>query len=189
MAARDYYDEIRTIARETDNKEILPLYLERLAEVVVAKRELVWAVRLFGAAETLGEPTGLHMSPLILASHERAIAAARAQLGEQAFTAAWAEGHTMTPEQALTARGPAKMTIEPSSAPPTKQLPTYPGGLTARELEVLHLVAQGLTDAQVAEQLVISPRTVNSHLTSIYSKLDVDSRTAASRFAIEQRLV
>jgi DNA-binding CsgD family transcriptional regulator len=44
-------------------------------------------------------------------------------------------------------------------------------GLTEREEEVLHLVAQGLTDAQVADALVISPRTVNAHLRSIYSKL------------------
>jgi DNA-binding NarL/FixJ family response regulator len=60
--------------------------------------------------------------------------------------------------------------------------------LTTREVEVLLLVAQGLSDAQVAAQLVISPRTVNSHLTSIYNKLGVDSRTAASRFAVEHRL-
>jgi DNA-binding NarL/FixJ family response regulator len=45
-----------------------------------------------------------------------------------------------------------------------------------------------MTDAQVAAQLVISPRTVNSHLTSIYNKLGVDSRTAASRFAVEHQL-
>jgi DNA-binding NarL/FixJ family response regulator len=59
----------------------------------------------------------------------------------------------------------------------------------AREVEILRLVAQGLTDAQVAVQLMISNRTVNRHLTSIYSKLGVDSRTAASRFAIDERLI
>ena len=78
---------------------------------------------------------------------------------------------------------------EPPSTPPAKTSPTYPAKLTAREVEVLRLVAQGLTDAQVAEQLVISPRTVNWHLTSIYSKLGVSSRTAATRYAIEQKLV
>ena len=74
------------------------------------------------------------------------------------------------------------------SVPPAKAAP-YPAGLTAREVEVLRLVAQGLTDGQVAEQLVISPRTVNWHLTSIYSKLGVSSRSAATRFAIEHKLV
>lgn len=50
---------------------------------------------------------------------------------------------------------------------------------------MLRLVAQGMTDIQVAEALVISPRTVNAHLTSIYSKLGVNSRVAATRFAID----
>jgi DNA-binding NarL/FixJ family response regulator len=87
----------------------------------------------------------------------------------------------MMPEQALAAQGEATT--------PTKSAPTYPAGLTAREVEVLRLVAQGLTDAQVAEQLVISSRTVNWHLTSIYSKLGVSSRAAATRYAMEQHLV
>ena len=61
--------------------------------------------------------------------------------------------------------------------------------LTAREVEVLRLVAQGLTNDQVAEQLVISSRTVNTHLTSIYGKIHVSSRSAATRYAIEHNLV
>jgi DNA-binding NarL/FixJ family response regulator len=78
---------------------------------------------------------------------------------------------------------------ERTSAPPATSIVTYPDGLTAREVEVLRLVAQGLTDAQIAEQLIISPRTVNSHLTSIYSKIGVSSRTAAARYAIEHHMV
>jgi len=54
---------------------------------------------------------------------------------------------------------------------------------------VLRLLAQGLTDTQIAEQLVISPRTVNNHLTSIYSKIQVSSRSAATRYAMEQHLL
>jgi DNA-binding CsgD family transcriptional regulator len=77
----------------------------------------------------------------------------------------------------------------PRSATTAKKSPAYPADLTAREVEVLRLVAQGLSDVQVAEQLVISPRTVNWHLTSIYSKLGVSSRSAATRYAIEHRLV
>ncbi len=61
-------------------------------------------------------------------------------------------------------------------------------GLTEREIEVLRAVAQGLTDAQVAERLVISQRTVHSHLNSIYSKLGITSRSAATRYAIEHNL-
>jgi DNA-binding CsgD family transcriptional regulator/tetratricopeptide (TPR) repeat protein len=61
-------------------------------------------------------------------------------------------------------------------------------GLTTREVEVLLLVAQGLTDAAVASRLFISPRTVGQHLRSIYGKIDVSSRSAATRFAIEHGL-
>jgi DNA-binding NarL/FixJ family response regulator len=60
--------------------------------------------------------------------------------------------------------------------------------LTEREIEVLHAVAQGLTDSQIAQRLVISPRTVHSHINSIYSKLGITSRSAATRFAIEHNL-
>ncbi len=62
------------------------------------------------------------------------------------------------------------------------------GDLSPRELEVLKLVAAGLTNAQVAERLFISPRTVNAHLNSIYGKLGLASRTAAVRFAFAHGL-
>jgi DNA-binding CsgD family transcriptional regulator len=61
--------------------------------------------------------------------------------------------------------------------------------LTERELEVLKLVAEGLTNAQIAERLVLSPLTVNAHLRSIFKKLDVTNRTAAVHHATELGLV
>ena len=64
-----------------------------------------------------------------------------------------------------------------------------PESLTPRETEVLSLVALGLSDAQVAEKLVISVRTVHTHLSSIYSKLAVNSRTAAVRVATDNKLI
>jgi DNA-binding CsgD family transcriptional regulator len=66
--------------------------------------------------------------------------------------------------------------------------PALPFGLTTREAEVLRLMAQGLTDAAVAERLFISPRTVSTHLRSVYAKLQVSSRAAATRFALEHGL-
>ncbi len=60
--------------------------------------------------------------------------------------------------------------------------------LTAREVEVLRLLAGGLMDAQIAEKLILSPRTVHAHISSIYSKLGVTSRSAATRYAIEHHL-
>ncbi len=95
----------------------------------------------------------------------------------------------MTWEQALAARGPVTILSETAPTPPAKSPPTYPDGLTGREVEVLRLLAQGLTDAQIAEHLIISPRTVNTHLRAIYGKIQVSSRSAATRYAIEQRLI
>jgi DNA-binding CsgD family transcriptional regulator/tetratricopeptide (TPR) repeat protein len=104
----------------------------------------------------------------------------------------------MTLEQALSALRDhiaAKATAAPPPAPaasaplaPGGGRPIYPAGLTAREVDVLRLVAQGLTDAQVAEKLIVSTRTVSTHLTAIYGKLQVSSRSAATRFAIEHGL-
>jgi DNA-binding CsgD family transcriptional regulator len=64
-----------------------------------------------------------------------------------------------------------------------------PAGLSVRELEVLRLVADGLTDAEVAHRLSISPRTVGQHLRSVYNKIGVPSRAAATRYAVEHGLV
>jgi DNA-binding NarL/FixJ family response regulator len=70
-----------------------------------------------------------------------------------------------------------------------RSFPPQANELTKREIEVLHLLATGLTSAQIAEFLTISVLTVNSHLRSIYSKLGVTSRSAATRAALEQKLV
>lgn len=77
----------------------------------------------------------------------------------------------------------------PRAAAPSADLDTdRPLGLSERELEVLHLVAAGLTNAEVADRLFVSPHTVNSHLTSVYAKLGVSGRAAAIRYALEHGL-
>jgi DNA-binding NarL/FixJ family response regulator len=63
-----------------------------------------------------------------------------------------------------------------------------PDALTPREIDVLRLLAAGLTDAQIAGQLSLSARTVQTHVRSIYSKLDLTTRSAATRYAIEHHL-
>ena len=72
---------------------------------------------------------------------------------------------------------------------PVPRASIYPAGLTAREVDILRLVAVGLSDAEVAAQLVLSVRTVNAHLRSIYRKLGVRSRSAAAHYAEEHGLV
>lgn len=69
--------------------------------------------------------------------------------------------------------------------PPSEE---YPAGLSAREVEVLKLVAKGMTNAQIATELYISPRTVNAHMGSVYHKIGSSTRAEAARFASEHGL-
>lgn len=94
-----------------------------------------------------------------------------------------AEERDMSPQQVLASQPPLPAVQRDSLAAPD------PVGLTRRELEVLRLVARGLTNAQIAEQLMISYATVNSYLRSIYSKMGVSSRTSAMRYAIDHHLI
>ena len=71
---------------------------------------------------------------------------------------------------------------------PVSSLPNGFASLTPRELDVLRMVASGLPNADIADRLSISPRTVTTHLSSIYRKLDTSSRTAITRIAIEHGL-
>ncbi len=192
-AARALFEESLALFKAGGNTWFIALCLAGFGALAAAQGEWTWAVRLSGAAKALCEVIVGVLPPAMRAVQEFTSAAARAQLGEDVFTAALAEGRTMTPEQALAAQWPVTMSTPTktgqSSTLPAKSSPIYLAGLTAREVEVLRLVAQGLSDAQVAEQLVISPRTVNWHLTSIYSKLGVSSRAAATRYAIERHVV
>jgi predicted ATPase/DNA-binding CsgD family transcriptional regulator len=203
--ASAWYEESLALFRLMDDVEGQVLCLQGWARLLARQGEAVWAARLWGGAETLREVGGPR-GPFIMfakrtqaerADDERLVSAVRTQLGEQAFAKAWAEGRTMTPEQALAAQGKPVLFDQPPAKSPSKPrtkaskglVPTPSHGLTEREVEVLRLVAQGLTDAQVAEALVVSPRTVNAHLRSIYSKLGLTSRHAATRYALEHHLV
>ena len=65
----------------------------------------------------------------------------------------------------------------------------WPAGLTAREVEVLGLLARGYSSRQIAERLVVTPKTVSNHIQNIYLKIDVSSRAAATHFAMQHALV
>src|SRR5579883_1798158 len=188
VSARHLYQVSLTLLFECNvYKESVAASLEGLASLEAGQEEPRQAVRLWGAAEALRKAIGASMHPLHRPSYEQALARTRRELGEQAFAAAWAEGQRMTPQQVLAspaiASPPAPLAPRsPVSLPPNRSVAS-PSGLTARETEILRLLARGWTDAQIAEHLVISPRTVNHHTTSVYSKLGVSSRTAATYYA------
>jgi predicted ATPase/DNA-binding CsgD family transcriptional regulator len=191
-AARALLEESLDLFKAVGHKWFIAACLVGLGVLATAQGEVVWAARLLSAAKALCKAINGVLPPSVHDRQKSTIAAARTQLGEEVFTAAWAEGQSMTIEQVLRAKGPAMIAQISSTGPPavlTPKAPTYPAGLTAREVDVLRLLAQGLTSAQIAEQLILSLLTVNTHVRSIYSKLGVTSRSAATRWAIEHHLV
>jgi len=104
-AARTYYQQSLELNQQVGEKWMTPFNLEGLASVVATQGALRWAVQLWGAAEALREAMDVPRLPVDRVGYEQAVAAARVQLGEDAFAAAWSEGRTMTPEQALAAKG------------------------------------------------------------------------------------
>lgn len=140
-------------------------------------RPLLW--RLHADAATLHRARGRD------AEAETATAVARALVEEIAPSVPAGELR----ERFL--RGAAALLPPRTTTPPDPAaLPArgYPAGLTAREVEVLRLVAGGLTNPQIGAQLSLSRKTVARHLESIYAKLDVPTRAAAARIAAEHQL-
>ncbi|MBO0796822.1 MAG: helix-turn-helix transcriptional regulator, partial [Ktedonobacteraceae bacterium] len=107
------------------------------------------------------------------------------------FSDAWEEGSGMTPEQAFVLREQSEQFYGDGSNKrgEVKIHERAAHSLTRREVEVLRLVVQGYPDAQIAERLVISPRTVHAHLRSIYRKLGISSRFAAIHYALDEHIV
>jgi len=199
--ARTRYEESLSLVEQwraaplsVRTKWILASCLEGLGEIALSQGQAAWTVRLCGAAESLRfAGASRNLIGREQPSYKRTLAAARSQLGEESFAALWAEGQAMTPEEALAAegRGPSSEQGHAGAAVPLTAQSLSPSvdGLTAREIDVLRLLAAGLTNSQIAARLMISPKTVNIHASSIYKKLEITSRTAATRYAIEHALV
>ena len=182
--AEKLFEESLVLLREINDNGAVAACLQSIGVAVAAQGRLVEAATLWGAAEAMCETLGESLLPVEHALAARGLMAVQAELGEGAFSASYAEGRAMTPEQAFAMLGQPGSSIRHKQASPSEAY-----NLTAREGEVLSLLAQGLTSAEIAEQLVIGLVTVNSHVRSIYNKLGVSSRAAATRFALEHRLL
>src|SRR5262245_46554335 len=154
------------MAQELGRSRSITISLLGLAAVASTLSEYVQAVRLLGAVAALLSASTYVLEPVVRADYDGLMATARAHLDEVTFDRAWAAGQGLPLEQAI-AEALALGAAAESAMALSAQSP-YPAGLTTREVEVLCWVAQGLTNDQVAAQLVISPRTVNTHLSSVY---------------------
>jgi DNA-binding CsgD family transcriptional regulator len=145
------------------------------------------AARLWGASEALREAYGLTLSPFARSNYdyEGDLAAARAGLDEQTFTVAWAAGRGMTIEQAIEYALSEEERPPPTSVPVPEQTPTRT--LSPREQEVALLVGRGLTNRQIARELVLSEHTVITHVRNILKRLNLHSRSQLTLWVTEHQ--
>jgi non-specific serine/threonine protein kinase len=171
--------EAAAMMREFGDRGFLALFcVPELARAHLLTGYPADAARLLEACDRTCAAAGMQMPPWMRADEGGGLDAMRKALAGRRYDRARAEGAKLTVEEALdTARHTAD----------TKEDEEL-GALTPRELEVLRLLVRDLTDAQIAQELVVSRRTVHAHLRSIYSKLDVGSRLAAARWAYDHDL-
>jgi DNA-binding CsgD family transcriptional regulator/tetratricopeptide (TPR) repeat protein len=182
--ARSYYRESLMLCKELGDKLVASESLEGLACVAGVRGEAERAAKLFGVAEALSEAVGSQHVPEEDALRDPYLADARSRLDETSWRAAWAEGRAMSMEQAidyaLSEQKPVTVHSPESEQPSSHEAPS----LTPREKEVAVLVARGLTNRQIAQELVLSEHTVHHHVTNILKKLNLTSRQqVASRLS------
>jgi DNA-binding CsgD family transcriptional regulator len=167
------------------SREVLAVNLANVAMLALATQRPATAARLFGAAvgqrEAIGNPFKLPER----AVYDREIDAARTVLRDDDFAAAWDVGRSYTLTEAVAEAfaaldeiGSQATTGAPSSRPASATQGAV-AGLTAREREVLRLLAAGKSNPEIADLLFISPRTVQAHAANLFGKLGVNTRAAA----------
>jgi non-specific serine/threonine protein kinase len=142
------------------------------------------AARLMGVAEAMWErsETSARELPGINAYHDDCIGRLVIELGEQAYQEAFAAGRRMGREEALA----YALEEEPSRPPLSEPSPSAkPKVLTTREIEVAELVSQGMSNQEIADKLVISRRTAETHVEHILTKLGLTRRTQISAWLTE----
>lgn len=156
----------------------LPDILELLAGLSGDAGSHREAARLFGAAEGIRRRVGQIRFQIYQAAYDSSVEALRTAMGDRDFEAAWAEGAALSRDEATAyaqrGRGERK---RPSSGW---------GSLTPAELDVVRLVSEGLGNKDIAARLFVSPRTVQSHLTRVYTKLGLSFRVQLAQEAVRR---
>src|SRR5919112_2007506 len=186
--ARTSYEESLILCKELGNMWIASHSLEGLACISAAEGASEQAARLFGAAEALREAVGYQQVPEEDAWSEPYLAVSRVRLGEASWAGAWAEGLAMSMEQAIEHALSEQKPTPPTSPEAEQPTSDEPPELTRREKEVATLVARGLTNHQIAQELVLSEHTVITHVRNILKKLNLRSRTQLTLWVTERQL-
>lgn len=191
--ARATCQEALALSQMLHNTYGVAASLGLIAGLASLEEHPVQAARLFGAAQTLQTRIKAPHPPAGRALLERMVRSLHATLGADVFRTHFTAGQQASREQMLQE---AEAILHPLSSASqlvvTASSPSVSSSLSVlsqREREILMLVATGMTDAQVAETLFLSTRTVSKHLQTIYSKLHITSRSAATRQALEGGLL
>ena len=173
-AERDAHDALARAA-DTGAQLAVPDVFDFLARLATQAESYPESARLFGAAEAIRQRTGEVRYAIHQADYEASIAALRDAMDQNDFDVAWAEGAALSTAEAIAyaQRGRGERN-RPS---------TGWASLTPAELDVVRLVSAGLGNKDIATRLFISPRTVETHLTHVYTKLGLASRVQLAQEA------
>jgi non-specific serine/threonine protein kinase len=185
---RGHKERGQALAREAamykhaiDDRQGLAMAIETLAWMAAEADQRERAACLLGSAERVRDEISLAVHELFRPQHERTVAITLRGIGQKAFDAAYARGRAMTIDEGVAFAVEDKPVPKP--APPVTSTPDT--ALTPRQLEIARLIADDLTNRQIADRLFLSERTVETHITNILNKLGLNSRIQLSRWIAE----
>lgn len=189
--AKALFSESLELARKVDYGGTVACGLLGFAGVAAAENNARRAVQLLSVIE-LSLTTGDRriFTPADEAEYQRHLAIARKQLDDTAFSTAWEEGRAFTEEQAIAYALEPPLLHEQEVAQTTLRTAAKQdyGGLTEREQAVAALIAQGMSNREIAQELVVSERTAETHVGNILNKLGFTSRAQIRKWAVEKGL-
>jgi DNA-binding CsgD family transcriptional regulator len=173
-----FFKEVLRVQQRWQGEHGLATCFRELARAALERSDDLHAEQLSGAADALDAQASaaVDVGPDVSTTTRRRT---------HGPAGAWQQGRVMPPERTLAValvNSPELWSVAPSE--PRQRLAQLPGALTSREVEVLRLVATGLTNHEIASRLVVSERTVATHMDHIFAKIQVSSRAAATAFAI-----
>ena len=179
-AAEAHCHEALRLQQHTSDRPGMVDAVELMAEIASTRRAFEEAARLLAATDMERRAMGYARAPSRRGAHEAAVEQIREALGSEDFEATWESGARLTLAEAIAyaSRGRGSR-LRP---------PTGWASLTPAELQVVRLVSEGLSNPQVGARLFVSRETVKAHLSSIFGKLGVSSRTELTAEAVRRGL-